>query len=177
MYVLLASLSVLFAGALIAMIVTWLNASEWRTEGSPGLPAGLTGATVAICLQAWALHRASRAISENRDRGLVRLLTISIFLGLLFLGFQIANWQQIEMALQPGLDDALYVFCFVLLTGLHAAHVLCGFPPLLVVLYRAGQHEYTSSHCEPVKLCIQYWHYLAAVWVVLLAFLVVMTYA
>ena len=177
LFVLMASLAVLFVAALIATFVTWQNAAEWRTEGSPGLPAGLTGATAVMFLQAWTLRGASRAIDENRDQQLVRLLTVSLFLGLVFLGFLIASWQQIEMALQPGQDDALYVFCFILLTGLHAAYVFCGFPPLLIVLCRATQREYTSSHCEPVKLCIQYWHFVAALWAVLLACLVVVTYA
>ncbi len=177
MYFLMASLSMFFVTALIAMFSSWESSIEWRTEGSPGLPGGLAAASATIFAQAWVLHLAWRAIKENRDRGFVRLLTLAIFLGLLFLGFQLANWQRIEMALRPGLDDELYVFYFLLLTGIHAAQVFFGFPPLLVVLYRAGQHEYTSSHCEPVKLCIQYWYYLAAVWLVLLACLVIVTYA
>lgn len=176
MYVLLASLSVLFASALVALFVTWEQAPVWRSEGSPGLPVGLAGATAALLLQSWTLHGATIALRENRDRGLVRSLALSVFLGLAFLAFQIANWQQIDLALQPGLDDALYVFCFLLLTGLHALHVVGGFPPLLIVLYKAGHHEYTSSYCEPVSLVIQYWHYLTVVWMVLLGALILVTY-
>jgi cytochrome c oxidase subunit III len=176
MSVLMVSLSMIFAAALALAFVMKHTALEWRIEGSPGLPSGLGGASAAMLAQAWVLQGARDAILHNRDRQLIRQLAFSILLGLVFLGFEIANWQQIQSALQPGQDDGLYVSCFLLLTGLQTIPVLCGFPPLLVVLYRAGQHEYTSSHCEPVKLCVQYWHFLAALWFVIIAGLVIVTY-
>jgi len=172
----MVSLSMIFATALVATFLLRHSAAEWRIEGSPGLPSGIGGATAAILAQAWVLRSAKNAILANKDRQLVRLLTISLFLGLVFLGFEIANWQQIQAALQPGQDDGLYVSCFLLLTGLQTIPILCGFPPLLVVLFRAGRHEYTSSHCEAVKLCIQYWHFLAVLWVAILSGLVIVTY-
>ena len=70
-------------------------------------------------------------------------------------------------------NQSLYAFTFYLLTGLHWLHVVGGFAPLGVVLYRVNQREYSSSRMEGIKFCVQYWHYLGAIWLVLLTTLYV----
>jgi heme/copper-type cytochrome/quinol oxidase subunit 3 len=58
-----------------------------------------------------------------------------------------------------------------LLTGVHALHVLGGFVPLGFVVHHALRRQYSSSSHEGLTLCAQYWHYLGAVWLVLVSML------
>ena len=85
------------------------------------------------------------------------------------------DWFQILEAERAWLDKSLYTFCFFTLTGVHALHVLGGFVPLGIVLHRAKRREYSSSRHEGVRFCVQYWHFLAVVWLVLVAVLVTTT--
>jgi cytochrome c oxidase subunit 3 len=88
---------------------------------------------------------------------------------LAFLAAQSSNWYRV-LELNPVLrNQELALFTFYMLTGVHALHVIGGFVPLGYVLYRAYQREYSSSRHEGVKLCIQYWHFLGVVWLLLLA--------
>ena len=103
---------------------------------------------------------------RNRLEAVRRWLTAAAVGAGLFLLTQSANW----FAMRPP-DDApsLYLATFYILTGVHALHVIGGFVPLGIVLYRATRRQYSSSSHEGLSLCAQYWHYLGAVWLVLVA--------
>jgi cytochrome c oxidase subunit 3 len=79
-----------------------------------------------------------------------------------------------QLAAHEGVQasQALFVFCYDLLVGLHAAHVLGGFVPLMLIHGRLMRRDYSSSRHDGVTFCVQYWHYLGVVWLLLLGILV-----
>lgn len=167
MIVLLVSLTVLFGASIVAYLITRFQANEWRTEGMPGLPLGLFGSTAMLVGLSFFVQRALTSIRHNRHEALLGNLWLTLLFALAFLVGQIWNWGAMrEAALAPSLRT-LYPFTFYLLTGLHAAHVIGGFVPLGIVLTKARRREYSSSNHEGVLLCVQYWHYLGVVWLVL----------
>ena len=57
---------------------------------------------------------------------------------------------------------------FVVLTVLHALHVLGGLVRLIQVRVAAAKAEYSSGHHEPLVNAGLYWHFLDVVWVLML---------
>lgn len=87
-------------------------------------------------------------------------------LAALFVFGQWTAWQQLSangegVTTNPS-NSFLYVF-----TGVHAAHVIGGLIVLAVAAVRLRSHV-DRAH-RAVALCATYWHFLLAVWLVLLA--------
>lgn len=169
--VLLASLTMLFAGTIIAYLVTRWSAPIWRSATLPHLPLGLLASTLILAVLAASQHRALQHVRKNRLLETSQALAASFVLALGFVVAQAWNWRSMAGAATSEAERSLYVFTFYLLTGVHALHVLGGLVPLGVVLARARRREYSSSRHEGIELCVLYWDFLAAVWLVLLGVL------
>jgi cytochrome c oxidase subunit 3 len=153
MRVLLASLAMLFGATVVAYLVTRASLSHWH-GGDVGLPPGLFASTFILVALSASLEWARWGIRQNRQRVLLRGLILALVLAVAFLLAQLANWHHIS-ELNPGLRDReLTLFTFYLLTGVHALHVLGGFFPLVWVIRRVTQREYSSSRYEGVRLCV-----------------------
>ena len=163
------TIGVLFTATLVAYVITRTTVKIWRPENSPGLPAGLIGSTAMIFGVSTAMHRAYQSIVQNRQESLKRALWLGLAFAIAFLVGQGFNWAHMIHAQSVLPHPTLFAFTFYLFTGLHAAHVLGGFVPLGLVIYRASEREYSSSRFDGVKFCVWYWHYLGAIWVVLLS--------
>jgi cytochrome c oxidase subunit 3 len=166
-YVLFASLSVLFAACLVAYFVTRAQSPLWRTAEMPRLPVGLWLSTVLIFCISAAFQSALWAVRKNHPGALVQRLWLGTALVGLFLFAQIQNWLAMYRGMFATSARSLYPYTFYMLTGLHAAHVVGGLVPIALVISRARRREYSSSSHEGVMLCVQYWHYLGVVWLVL----------
>ncbi|MGC4088606.1 MAG: cytochrome c oxidase subunit 3 [Polyangiaceae bacterium] len=171
LYVLFASLSMLFGTAIVAFLITRAQSPVWRTPEMPALPYGLWLSTLLVVAISGTFQSALIAARSNRPTTLVTRLWVGGALALLFLFAQLQNWTLMSHALARVVVRTLYPYTFYALTGLHAAHVLGGFVPLGIVIWRARRREYSSSRHEGVLLCTQYWHYLGVVWLVLFAVL------
>jgi heme/copper-type cytochrome/quinol oxidase subunit 3 len=166
--ILFCSMTVLFAATIVGFWFMRLTAPEFRAPGLPDLPRGLLFSTGLIAFTSFAIGSAQLAVRKNRLDTVKRWLLAAGALGALFLLTQTANW----FAMRPPNDaPSLYIATFYILTGVHALHVLGGFVPLGIVIYHAAQRHYSSSQHEGLSLCAQYWHYLGAVWLVLVAML------
>lgn len=168
MLVLYCSMTVLFTATLIGFWFTRLTSPHYRAPGLPDLPKGLVLSTVLIAATSLCIWRAQRAIAQNLSEAVKRWLLAAGALASLFLLTQTANW----FAMRPPRDEnSLYIATFFLLTGVHALHVIGGFVPLGFVVYHAVRRHYSSSSHEGLSLCAQYWHFLGAVWLVLVSML------
>jgi cytochrome c oxidase subunit 3 len=166
LWILLLSLSVLFAASVVGYLAVRLRAPVWPPPGMPGLPPGLWASTAVLVACSVFLHRAVRSARTDRQDALRRSLAIAFALGILFLLLQAANWMQLiarEMTPRSG----LYGFTFFVLTGLHAAHVIGGLISLAIVARRAFRGRYSSFFHSGVGYCALYWHFLDGVWIVL----------
>nr|PZN23364.1 MAG: cytochrome oxidase subunit III [Pseudomonadota bacterium] len=171
LYVFFASLTMFFAAGIVAYVITRSQSTNWRIETTPRSPAGLWLSTALVVSISAVLESARRAVRTNRPRTTVRYLAAGGALALAFLAAQAANWRDLAALELRSTSPSLFVFSFYLLTGLHAAHVVGGLVPLGIVLARTKRGEYSSSRHEGVSLCVEYWHFLAAIWVVLFAVL------
>jgi len=169
MIVFLAAVTMLFAACIVAYVVIRLRAETWPPPGSPGLPATLwlsTGLALACSVAIQAALGAVRRDDQGRFR---RWLLAATALGLLFVASQ--SWSWLQVMGEAAFRTHLYGFTFVMLTGLHGAHVLGGIVGLVVVWLLARRGSYSRGRDSGVRNCAIYWHYLTAVWLVLLALL------
>lgn len=171
LYVLFASLTVLFGAAVVAMLITRAQSPLWRTPEMPRLPRGLWVSTALVFAISASFQSALHAVRKNQPKALVTRLALGAAMAALFLFTQMQNWHYMQSALVGVAVRTLYPYTFYVLTGLHAAHVLGGFVPLGIVFSRALRREYSSSRHEGVLVCTQYWHYLGLVWLSLFAVL------
>lgn len=167
MLLLLASLAVLFVASLAAYFLARINNPYWSNV-SFGLPWGLAVATGFLALVSWQLERALNAIRHNRQQGLLLHLKLASAAAVAFLATQGLNWFDLQAPSSSQASHVLAMFSFYMLTGLHALHVLGGLVPLGLVAHHAHHREYSSSRYEGIRLLTQYWHFLGAVWLVLL---------
>lgn len=166
-YVLFASLSVLFAALLVAYFITRSQSPLWRTADMPKLPFGLWLSTLLVLSISSTFQSALFAVRKNHPTALVQRLWLGTGLIALFLFVQLQNWLAMYRGMFSAPVRSLYPYTFYMLTGLHAVHVVGGFVPLAFVITRARRREYSSSSHEGVALCVQYWHFLGVVWLVL----------
>jgi cytochrome c oxidase subunit 3 len=159
----LVSLGILFGACLIGYLVIRSRAEQWPPSGSPELPGGLWLSTAILVISSGLLMAAvsaARSGAASRLRGLLGAATVA---GLAFLAVQVGNWVTIASAgYLP--RQSLLTAGFIVLSFLHAAHVLGGLVPLAMTTLRAGSGRYTDDP-EPIELTASYWHFLGATWI------------
>lgn len=165
LYLLLVALAVLFAAT---VIVTWFfrdAAAQWGTA-VPSLPVGLVLTTVVLGALSLLVESAARAAAANPPRA-ARLMAWGGVCALIFLAGQVWNWQALLGGRPAGSRPSFYEFNFYLLTLLHALHVIGGVVFHAIAWRRAAQAAPTAL--AALRHNAIYWHFLAAVWLVILA--------
>jgi cytochrome c oxidase subunit III len=171
MIVLLVSLSVLFIAASLAVLITSHQAQVWRAPQRQGLPWGTALSTLVLVVVSWQLQAALVAIRGNRFTEGVQRWRRGAAAAVVFLLVQALNVRHLAAIEGVHATQTLFAFCYDLLVGLHAAHVLGGFVPLGLVHARLLRRDYSSSRHDGMTFCVQYWHYLGLVWLALLGIL------
>jgi len=165
----LISLSMLFIGSLVAVVLVRASADQWPPANAPALPHLLWLSTALLLGCSAAIHSALAAIRRGDRQGLERRLMGTAGLATLFLACQAVGWFQFYDA--AVFESHLYGFSFYVLTGLHAAHVIGGIVALVVVLVMTYRGSYSRAHHTGIRNTAIYWHFLDAVWLVLFGFL------
>jgi heme/copper-type cytochrome/quinol oxidase subunit 3 len=169
LWVFLASLSMLFAASIVGFVVIRLRAESWPPPGAPGLPFSLWISTALAVGCSVATQKALVAIRGGDAVRLNRWLLGAMGCALLFLASQSWGWWVILG--QESFRTHLYGFAFIMITGLHGAHVLGGLLTLLVVWILALRDKYSWAHYHGVRNAAIYWHYLTVVWLILFGLL------
>jgi len=170
MWLLLASLGMLFAGCLVGFLVIRHRAPEWPPAGSPGLPSAFWLSTALLTVISGLLVLAERAVGAGRLAGLTRYLVATTALGIAFVLSQAEGWARLAGASELPQKN-LYLFGVYVLSFLHVLHVIGGLVPLIWVTLRSRAGRYTATDHEAVTDVAMYWHFLGVVWLGILAVL------
>jgi cytochrome c oxidase subunit 3 len=108
----------------------------------------------------WAHH----AIRENNQKHAVYGLAATVFLGAVFLGFQVYEYIHAYRDLNLKLTSGVYGSTFFMLTGFHGFHVFLGALMLAVVLRRAIRGDFTADNHFAFEGASWYWHFVDVVW-------------
>ena len=130
--------------------------------------------------------------ATSRKRRVVGFLLATILLGSVFLGVKYFEYGE---KIRPCLGDGSHAGCLVPgerfdasvlhlegvegahaqiffslyfgMTGLHALHMIIGFPIILAIAGLAARGRYTPEYHTPVELVGLYWHFVDIVWIFL----------
>ena len=123
--------------------------------------------TVVLLSSGWTCHNAVESIKRDRPLGMLGWLTITILLGVLFLCGQAFEYTNLFLeGVTP--SSGIYATSFFGLTGLHGAHVLAGVGLLSAMYARGLAGQFSARHYFALDAATLYWHFVDAVWVVLL---------
>lgn len=90
-------------------------------------------------------------------------LLLTIFLGIVFTGFQLFEYQSAPFSI----SDSVYGSIFYLTTGFHGFHVLVGTLFLIVCFYRLFFDHFTREQHFGFEAAAWYWHFVDVVWILL----------
>ena len=168
MWLFLLVLAVLFIATILGYLVVRIdNGADFIPAGAPKPPALLLVSTVFLLVSSVTMQRAL-AFGRTGDARQGGMMVATLALALWFLVVQaFAWWRLYEQNL--AISDNLYGWTFYVLTGLHAAHVFGGLPPMLRTAWRASKGAYGPADHRGITYCAMYWHFLDGVWLVLYA--------
>ena len=111
------------------------------------------------CTVTWAHH----AVLEGHNDQVIQALGLTVVLGVIFLGFQIFEYNHAEFAFK----DGIYASAFYMATGFHGFHVLVGTIFLFVCWRRAKLGHFTPKAHFGFEAAAWYWHFVDVVWLFL----------
>ena len=147
--------------------------SQWPTAG----PLNLGGSFALV--NTWGVPAINTAIllssgltltwahwglkNENRKQ-LIRGLTMTVVLGVIFVIMQIQEYAHAYGALNLTLESGVYGSTFYLVTGFHGFHVIVGALMLAAVLGRSMKGHFTEENHFAFEAAAWYWHFVDVVW-------------
>jgi len=176
MWLLLSSLAVLFASAVLVVIVIRLQAQQWP-DSLPPLPATLWMSTGLLLASGFCMEWGRYAIQRGRARRCTIALACTFVLAVGFLVLQTVAWFQwtssIEEAEVLQSTHQIANSTFLILTGLHAAHIIGGLVPLGLILWYALLRSYSANVHVVIRDTAMYWYFLDVVWILLVVFMLI----
>ncbi|MCZ9293216.1 cytochrome c oxidase subunit 3 [Corynebacterium meitnerae] len=96
--------------------------------------------------------------------GLRKWFTVTILLGVVFLGLVAFEWT--EMVLHGvTIQSSVYGSVFYIITGFHMAHVTAGILAFVVVLLRVAKSKFTPAQATAAMVTSYYWHFVDVIWI------------
>ena len=109
----------------------------------------------------WAHH----SIVYGNKTEAVKALYVTIFLAVLFTGFQVLEYVTSSFTI----SDGIYGSTFYMATGFHGFHVFIGTVFLTVCLARLFFNHFSREHHFGFEAAAWYWHFVDVVWLFLFA--------
>jgi len=124
--------------------------------------------TVCLLSSSVTVALAVRALGRGAVRRCGVWLLATVLLAVVFLTSTTAEW--VRLIARDGLTIGTNLFgtTFYALVGLHASHVIVGLLMLALISVFAWTRALRPAHVERVELVSWYWHFVDAVWVVVL---------
>jgi cytochrome c oxidase subunit 3 len=118
--------------------------------------------TSVLLLSSFFANRAEVSMEQGNRRGAVVSLSITIFLGLLFLATVLGvEWRTAPFGPADGAQGAV----FYSMTGFHAFHVLTAVIFLCIVLRNLIRNRYSTEKHWGLEASVVFWHFVDAVWI------------
>lgn len=170
-WIFLAALAVFFFASILLYVVyiAMRVQSERAITQVFRLPWSFLPSTLLLVGVSGALEWAYQAAKRDGNRDVKLGVVIACVMGIGFLFIQSDGMKQLldGLADAPTRNDSAYGYTFILVF-LHAAHVLGGAIALWITARNALADRYDHERNIGLKVCTLYWHFLDAVWVVLL---------
>lgn len=126
---------------------------------------------ISICLfsSSFTIVRAEKAIDRGNTKVFAGCLLGTIVLGAIFVVGSLREWYRLIYEHGVTISSSLFGTTFYSLVGLHLSHVIVGLTLLSTVLVFALLGWVRQEHAERIGVLALYWHFVDAVWVVVLS--------
>ena len=126
---------------------------------------------ISICLfsSSFTIVRAEKAIDRGNTKLFAGWLFGTILLGAIFVVGSLREWYRLIYEHGVTISSSLFGTTFYSLVGLHLSHVIVGLTLLSTVLIFALLGWVRQEHAERIGVLALYWHFVDAVWVVVLS--------
>ena len=166
MVLFIASEVMFFGGLFGAYFTIRAAATTWPPPGTPHLSAlYATGLTTVLVTSSFCMQFGVFAIRRGDQRGLVRWLTVTLILGVIFLSMQGYDYYNLGVHEGFRLSSGVFGSLFYTLTGFHGAHVFGGAAFISIVLLRARNGQFTARYHDTVEMASYYWHFVDVIWI------------
>ena len=161
MIIFITSEIMFFGGLFGAYLSLRADAPVWPPEGIEVerlIPVILT---IVLLTSSVTVHLASAAARRRDLEGIRRALTITMILGLAFLGGQAFEYSRLDFAV----DDGAFASTFFATTGFHGLHVLIGVVILGLARLQVARLGKNARATAQVEAASYYWHFVDAIWI------------
>jgi cytochrome c oxidase subunit III len=124
--------------------------------------------TVCLLSSSVTVALAVRALGRGAVRRCGAWLLATVLLAVVFLAGTAAEWMRLITRDGLTIGTNLFGTTFYALVGLHASHVIVGLVMLSLISVFAWLRVLRPAHVERVELVSWYWHFVDAIWVVVL---------
>lgn len=149
----------------------YIRAQPWPPAEIPELLSWVVFVNTALLIaSSFTMHFAHHALRNDDHSRFVRLTGATVVLGALFLCGQVYEYYDFVVEKGFTLTSGIFATAFFPLTGLHGLHVTLGVVVLSIVLVRGWRlNQYSAERSTSVSTATIYWHFIDAVWLVLVA--------
>jgi cytochrome c oxidase subunit 3 len=119
--------------------------------------------TMLLLLSGSAVTWAHHEVIEGNNKEAVKALALTVFLGVVFTGFQVYEYIHAPFLFK----DGIFASAFYMATGFHGFHVFVGTIFLGVCLWRAQKGHFTPKSHFGFEAAAWYWHFVDVVWLFL----------
>jgi cytochrome c oxidase subunit III len=128
--------------------------------------------TLVLLFSSFTAARAVSAAQNGDNKGVVKLFSITIACGFIFLVVKYIEYSaKYQAGLWPGKENYHeymnflgFYFC---MTGLHGLHVILGMGLLYWGLRKAQKNRFSGAYYTPIEIGALYWHLVDLVWIYL----------
>jgi len=125
--------------------------------------------SIALFSSSFTIVRAEKAIARGNNRLFAGWLLATIVLGAIFVAGTAREWYHLIYEHGLTISSSLFGTTFYSLVGLHLSHVLVGLTMLTLVLIFTLLGWVKQEHAERIAVLALYWHFVDAIWVVVLS--------
>jgi cytochrome c oxidase subunit 3 len=124
--------------------------------------------TICLLSSSITVHFAVSALQKKNLRGCTLGLAGTVLLGAIFLVTTAQEWYHLIHDEGLTIQTNLFGTTYYSLVGLHAVHVIVGLILLSLALVFSLAGRVKQEHAEKLEVLSLYWHFVDAVWVVVL---------
>lgn len=168
MAVALVSFSMLFAALMLGYAVFRITAESWPPMGMAPVPLTFPLlSTFFILLSSLTFHLFQKNFEAELKTPARRWLSLTVLLGLAFMGSQYLLWQQMIHELGYVVETGVFASLIHTFTWVHAAHIVAALLWLLFLFPAVALKSEPAVYENRVFSAGKFWHFLDLIWIIM----------
>jgi cytochrome c oxidase subunit 3 len=161
---------IMIFGSLTSAVIVRKGAGDWWEFSLPNIFYISTGV---ILFSSVTYSLALQAAKDDKTKQIFIYSLLTFILGITFTILQVIGWKKLteEGIFFTGPESNVAGSFFFVLSGLHLAHIIGALLSVLYVTIKSYFGKYSSKNYLGLQISVIFWHFLDALWIYLLIFL------